>query len=246
MKPKIAIHKFSSCDGCQLAFLNLGEELLSLFELSDIIHFAEAGPIDSDSNVDISFVEGSISTKQEAERILAVRKNSQFVITIGACATSGGIQALRNIAPSEQWLSNIYARPDYIDSLQFVTPISEHIKVDLELWGCPINSKQILQTVRSLMSNVLPSISKQKVCMECKREQNICVMVTNGAPCMGPITQSGCGAICPRLERDCYGCTGPAENANTTALEQRFSDLGLTEKQISNRFLNIHQFSRSK
>lgn len=242
MKPKIAVHKFASCDGCQLAFLNAGEDLLALSKLVDILHFAEAGPVNPDMQVDIAFIEGSITTPHDLDRIQRVRNNSKYLVTIGACATAGGLQALRNYVDSAQWVSAIYAQPEYIQSLTTSTPVKDHVKVDLELWGCPINSLQLLKVIRDLLFDVKPRIDAEKVCLECKRQQNICVMVTQGAPCMGPVTQTGCGAICPRVGRECYACYGPAENSNTRALGLRLAGLGLVEADIVRRFrfINSH------
>lgn len=235
-RPRVAVHKFSSCDGCQLAFLNLGETLLQIAELVDIVHFAEAGPFDPEAAVDIAFVEGSISTPDEVERIQRVRANSRFLVSIGACATAGGIQSLRNLAEDNQWLGQIYARPDYIATLDKVTPIAGQVKVDLELWGCPVSSRQIVGAIRALLFGVIPVTEQDKVCMECKRRQRVCVLVAKGTPCMGPVTRTGCGALCPSFGRDCYGCYGPAENPNTDALAHRFEGLGLTPTAIARRF----------
>jgi len=240
-KPKVAVHKFSSCDGCQLAFLNMGEPLLTLTSLVDIVHFLEAGPSDPDAKVDIAFVEGSISTPDEAERIQKVRANSRYLITIGACATSGGLQALRNINDSEaNWTPAIYAQPEFIHSLTHAEAIAKHVKVDWELWGCPINTRQLIAAVRALLFGVPPVEEQDKVCMECKRQQAVCVMITQGLPCMGPVTRTGCGALCPRFGRDCYACYGPAENPNANSLARRFKGLGLLPDDIARRFHLIH------
>jgi coenzyme F420-reducing hydrogenase gamma subunit len=236
---RVAVHKFSSCDGCQLAFLNMGETLLTLAGRVNLVHFAEAGMVDEQAQVDVSFVEGSISTHGDVERIKRVRANSGFVVTIGACATTGGLQALRNLGDSAEWVNSVYASPEYISALDKVTPIKDHIKVDLELWGCPVNSHQVVQAVNSLLSGTRPRVPLEKVCQACKRSGAVCVMVTQGVPCMGPVTQTGCGAICPRYGRDCYGCYGPVENANTEALSRRFEGLGLPPGEIAGRFLSF-------
>lgn len=240
MKPKIAVHKFASCDGCQLAFLNAGEDLITLAGLVDIVHFPEAGPVDPEATVDIAFVEGSISMHEDLDRIKRVRNNCDYLITIGACATAGGLQALRNMADTNEWMAAIYAQPEYIQSLPTATPIREHVKVDLELWGCPVNSKQVLRVVRDLLFGVTPRDESDKVCLECKRQQNVCVMVTRQLPCMGPVTRTGCGAICPHVGRDCYACYGPAENSNTESLGRRLEGLGLLPEDIAKRFLFIN------
>jgi coenzyme F420-reducing hydrogenase gamma subunit len=237
----VAVHKFSSCDGCQLAFLNLGEGLLELTRLVDIRHFAEAGMVDPDARVDIAFVEGSVSTPGEVQRIGRIRDNSRFLITIGACATAGGLQALRNLdTGSAEWRGAIYARPEYIHSLDTSTAISDHSRVDLQLWGCPVTSRQVLAAVRSLLYGVRPEQERDKVCLECKRRGNVCLLVSRGVPCMGPVTRTGCGALCPSFGRDCYGCFGPTEALNGEAFGRRLEGLGLSPRRVSQRFLFIN------
>jgi sulfhydrogenase subunit delta len=240
IKPRVAVHKFSSCDGCQLAFLNLGEDLLALAERVELVHFAEAGALDPDTDIDVAFVEGSVSTPEDQIRIQHIRQHSRMLIAIGACATSGGIQALRNGANSAEWVAQIYSHPEAIDSLERSTPIANHVKVDFELWGCPVSSSQIVAVVNSLLLGVAPHDNADKVCTECKRRNLTCVMVSHGVACMGPVTRAGCGALCPSLGRDCYGCYGPAENANTAALAAQFSHLGLMPQAIARRFQSIN------
>ncbi|NDP47251.1 MAG: sulfhydrogenase subunit delta [Sulfuriferula multivorans] len=240
IKPRVAVHKFSSCDGCQLAFLNLGEELLVLAERVELVHFAEAGALDPDTEVDVAFVEGSLSTPEDIERIQHIRQHCRMLIAIGACATSGGIQALRNSANGAEWVAQIYSHPDAISSLERSTPIASQVKVDFELWGCPVSSSQILAVVNSLLLGVAPHDNADKVCTECKRRNLTCVMVSHGVACMGPVTRAGCGALCPSMGRDCYGCYGPAENTNTDALAAQFRALGLTPQAIVQRFQSIN------
>ncbi|MBA4502408.1 NADH-quinone oxidoreductase subunit B family protein [Marinobacterium marinum] len=240
-RPRVAVHKFSSCDGCQLAFLNLGETLLQLNEQVDILHFLEAGMNDASADVDIAFVEGSLSTPDELTRIRQVRANSRYLVSIGACATSGGLQALRNLDGNhDEWRDAIYARPEFIRTLKEVRPIAAEVRVDLELWGCPVSSTQILAAIRALLFGVAPVDDRDRVCLECKRQQAVCVMVTQGIPCMGPVTRTGCGALCPRFGRDCYGCYSPSETAQTATLARRFSGLGLLPDAIARRFWLIN------
>jgi coenzyme F420-reducing hydrogenase gamma subunit len=238
-RPRLAVHKFTSCDGCQLAFLNLGEPLLELAGLVDIVHFPEAGPVDPEAQVDVAFVEGSISTSDEIERIRTVRRNTRFLITIGACATSGGLQALRNVGDGDAWLREIYPEPEHLRSLAHSEPIAAHARVDLELWGCPVNGRQVVAAIKALLYGVKPVEEHDKVCMECKRRQVVCVMVSKGIPCMGPVTLTGCGALCPAFGRDCYACYGPAEQSNTPALAHRLSGMGLLPADIYRRFSSI-------
>lgn len=240
IQPRVAVHKFSSCDGCQLAFLNLGEDLLTLAGRVQLVHFAEAGPLDPDTDVDVAFVEGSVSTPEDLERIQHIRAHSKLLVAIGACATSGGIQGLRNGVFDTQWVTQIYSHPEAIASLERSTPISRHVKVDFELWGCPVSGPQMLSVVNALLLGVAPRDSADKVCTECKRQGYACVMVSRGIACMGPVTRAGCGALCPSLGRDCYGCYGPAENANTDALAMQFAQQGLSPRAIIQRFQSIN------
>ena len=240
MKPRIAVHKFASCDGCQLAFLNAGEDLLMLTELVELVHFAEAGPVAPEAEVDIAFVEGSVSTPEDLERIQTIRARSRLLVPMGACATAGGLQALRNSTDGDAWIAEVYATPAYLSSLATATPIRSHVKVDLELWGCPVSSRQVLAAVRALLFGVAPVSEDDKVCMECKRQGVVCVMVAQDKPCLGPVTRTGCGAICPRFGRDCYACFGPAENANSEALGARLEGLGLSAAAIRRRFRFIN------
>ena len=239
-KPRISVHKFSSCDGCQLAFINAGETLLAAAEHVDVVHFAEAGMCDEFAPVDIAFVEGSISTSTDQARIEKIRANSGLLISIGACATSGGIQALRNMADTQSWVEGIYAQPEYIDSLENTTPISEAVKVDFQIWGCPVNGEQVWRAVHDLLAGAIPQVTGDKVCIECKRKQQICTLVTGGKPCLGPVTRGGCGAICPAFGRDCHGCFGPSSHINSAALGRRFEGLGLLPEEVAHRFLFIN------
>lgn len=235
-KLRVAVHKFTSCDGCQLALLNLGPTLLTVADRFELLHFVEAGPIDPEAHVDVAIIEGSVSTSDEEARIKRIRAASRHLVAIGACATSGGIQALRNLPHEGDWVGAIYASPQHIETLAKVRAISEVVKVDLELWGCPVTSEQVLAALRALGSGVLPVNEADKVCLECKRTQTVCVMVTRQAPCLGPVTRSGCGAICPRYGRDCYGCFGPSETPNTASLARRLDGLGLPPRAVARRF----------
>jgi coenzyme F420-reducing hydrogenase gamma subunit len=235
-KPKLAVHKFSSCDGCQLALLNLGEPLLLLPELVDIVHFAEAGPCDPVVEADISLVEGSVSTPEDIERIEQVRENSGLLISIGICATAGGLQALANFSDRAAWMSAVYDRPDHFEALQASNPISHYVKVDFEIPGCPVNSGQVVGALRDLLSGVKPRPEQRSVCMECKRKGLVCTMVSKGEPCMGPVTVAGCGALCPSMGRGCYSCYGPLKQINDSSLAERFVELGLDSTAIARRF----------
>jgi sulfhydrogenase subunit delta len=225
-KQTLAVWKFASCDGCQLSLLDCEDELLMLADRLEIAHFLEASSATVEGPYDVSIVEGSITTAHDAERIKAVRRNSRALITIGACATAGGIQALRNFADVEDFTSIVYASPDYISTLGTSTPISAHVPVDFELNGCPINKAQLLEVIGAHLARRRPHVRAHSVCVECKRRGTVCVMVAHGTACLGPVTHAGCGAICPAYDRGCYGCYGPMESPNTTSLSARMAELG--------------------
>lgn len=217
-KPRIAVHKFSSCDGCQLGILNLEDELLDLVGAVEIAYFLEATSKIQPGPYDVSLVEGSVSTPHELKRIKDIRKESGMLITIGTCATAGGIQALRNFTEPGQLAESVYDHPDYLDYLDLATPVSQHVKVDLEIWGCPVNKYQLLEAIIALLQQRKPNLPSHSVCLDCKRNSTVCVMVARGISCVGPVTRTGCGALCPANGRGCYGCFGPAPQADLDAM----------------------------
>jgi coenzyme F420-reducing hydrogenase gamma subunit len=217
-KLKLAVWKFASCDGCQLSLLDCEDELLALAGGVKIARFLEASRTLAKGPYDLSLVEGSISMPRDAELIQQVRRASRRLVTIGACATAGGIQALRNFADAKEFIRVVYATPGYIQTLKKSTPVSDHVFVDFELRGCPIDKQQLLHVVTAFLHDRQPSIPRHSVCMECKLRGTTCVLVAHGTPCLGPVVHAGCGAICPAYKRGCYGCYGPQETANTHAL----------------------------
>ena len=231
-RPSVAVWKFSSCDGCQLSLLDCEDELLALAGRVELAYFLEASSATVGGPYDVSLVEGSITTAHDMERIQEVRRQSRALITIGACATAGGIQALRNFADVDAFTSVVYASPEYISTLRTSTPIAAHVPVDFELRGCPIDKRQLLEVISAHLAGRRPHVRAHSVCVECKRRGTVCVMVAHGTPCLGPVTHAGCGAICPSYDRGCYGCFGPMESPNTAALGAQLSALGSDELDI--------------
>jgi coenzyme F420-reducing hydrogenase gamma subunit len=235
-KPTLAVWKFASCDGCQLSLLDLEDELLALAGAVEIAEFREATSGSVEGPYDLSLVEGSITTAHDVERIREVRRASKALVTIGACATAGGIQALRNFADVREFVAAVYASPEYISTLETSTPIAAHVPVDFELHGCPINKRQLVEVVTAFLHGRKPGIPSTSVCTECKRCGIVCVSVAHGTPCLGPVTHAGCGALCPAYARGCYGCFGPMETPNTAALVPLIRRLGLTERGVERVF----------
>ena len=242
-KPKLAVWKFSSCDGCQLSLLDCEDELLAVAESVEIAYFLEATRAQVRGPYDVSLVEGSITTPEDAERIRRVRRQSKALITIGACATAGGIQALRNFKDIDQFIRTVYARPDFIDTLAQSTAIAEHVPVDFELRGCPINKYQLLELLSAYLHGRKPNVSRYSQCMECKRAGTVCVTVAHGAPCLGPVTQAGCGNLCPTCKRGCYGCFGPMETPNTISLSDHLAMLGKSPRQIQQLYRSFNAYA---
>jgi coenzyme F420-reducing hydrogenase gamma subunit len=231
-KPKLAVWKFASCDGCQLSLLNCEDELLAIAGEVEIAYFLEASRARVKGPYDISLVEGSITTPHDAQRVKQVRAASKHLITIGACATAGGIQALRNFRDVDEFVSIVYATPEFIDTLDTSTPIEQHVRVDFELRGCPINSRQLIEVISAYLAGRKPSTPPHSVCIECKQRGTVCVMVARGTPCLGPVTHAGCGAICPAYNRGCYGCYGPKETPNTASLNAWQKRLGVQDRDL--------------
>jgi len=231
-KPKLGVFKFASCDGCQLSILDCEDELLAIAGAVDIADFREASRAVLDGPYDLSLVEGSVTTPHDAERIKEIRAHSKALVTIGACATAGGIQALRNFADVEEFRRVVYARPEYISTLATSTAIADHVPVDFELRGCPISKSQLLEALAAFLQGRQPNLPNESVCIACKRRGNVCVMVAHGTPCLGPVTQAGCGAICPAFNRGCYGCFGPQATPNTASLTGELKVLGMAPAGI--------------
>lgn len=231
-KPKVAVFKFASCDGCQLSLLDAEDELLAVAGVIDIAYFPEASRRMLKGPYDIGLVEGSVTTPHDVERTREIRKACSTLITIGACATAGGIQALRNWKDVRDYTRIVYASPEYISTLDRSLPIGSFVHVDFELRGCPINKYHLIEVINALLNKRKPNIPTFSVCVECKLRSNVCVMVAEGTPCLGPVTQAGCNALCPAYRRGCFGCYGPMETPNTASLSRQFSDLGESNLDI--------------
>ncbi|NNE75340.1 MAG: oxidoreductase [Acidimicrobiales bacterium] len=235
-RPSLAVWKFASCDGCQLTLLDCEDELLAVADQLDVAFFLEASSASVAGPYDVSLVEGSITTEEDRARIQEVRAQSKTLITIGACATAGGIQALRNTSDVSEFLRIVYATPSYISTLETSTPIADHVSVDFELRGCPIDRQQLLEVIGAYLVGRTPNTPGHSVCVECKQQGNPCVLVAHGTPCLGPATQAGCGALCPSYLRGCYGCFGPAETPNPHSLGATLLEAGLPPDELQRLF----------
>ncbi len=247
-RPSLAVWKFASCDGCQLTLLDCEDELLTLAEQVQIATFAEASSAMVGGPYDVSLVEGSITTAHDEQRIREIRSQSTILVAIGACATAGGIQALRNFADAAEFTSVVYAHPEYIDTLATSTAASDHVTVDYELRGCPIDRGQLLDTLAALLVGRKPKLPAATVCTECKRSGVSCVTVAEGIPCLGPVTHAGCGALCPRHHRGCYGCFGPMATPNMGAMIPLLRRDGMSGGDVDRAFstFNVTDFDAQR
>jgi len=242
-KPTVAVVKFASCDGCQLTLLDCEDELLCIADQVSFAHFAEASSDLQPGPYDLAIVEGSISTNEDKQRIAKLRAQSKKLITIGACATAGGVQALRNFADHEEFKRAVYASPAMIESLADSTPIAQHVQVDFELRGCPVDKHQLIEVILAFAQGRQPKTSTESVCQPCKRRGTVCVVVAQQKPCLGPVTQAGCGSICPAFDRGCYGCFGPSAQTNMQALSQGLLQNKLTSAQAAMLLQSFHAAS---
>jgi coenzyme F420-reducing hydrogenase gamma subunit len=238
-RPTLAVWKLTSCDGCQLSLLDCEDELLTLAGAVRIAHFTEASSAIAPGPYDLSLVEGSITTPAEVERIQRIRRESRFLVAIGACATHGGIQALRNFADVAEFTSVVYASPRHIATLATSTPVAAHVAVDFELRGCPIDRRQLLEVITAYLAGRKPNIPDTSVCTECKRRGLTCVTVADGTPCLGPVTHAGCGALCPGVRRGCFGCFGPMTSPNIGALLPILRNCGMPEADVGRVFTTV-------
>jgi coenzyme F420-reducing hydrogenase gamma subunit len=242
-KPKVAVFKFASCDGCQLSLLDAEDKLLEVAAAIDIAYFPEASRRMLKGPYDIGLVEGSITTPHDVERIREIRKSCNVLITIGACATAGGIQALKNWKDVKEFIQIVYATPEYISTLDRSMPISSYVRVDFELRGCPINKYELVEVINAFLNRRKPNVSSHSVCVECKLKGNVCVMVAHGTSCLGPVTHAGCGALCPSFNRGCYGCFGPMDSTNTSSLSNQFKELGQSKYEIMLAFRGFNAYA---
>jgi coenzyme F420-reducing hydrogenase gamma subunit len=239
-QPTLGVFKFASCDGCQLTLLDCEDELLPLAGTLRITHFLEASSATVGGPYDLALVEGSVSTPDHLARIRGIRSCSRYLVTIGACATAGGVQALRNFADSEEYRQAVYARPDYVETLATSTPISAHVPVDFELQGCPVDRRQLLEVITAFLHGRRPDIPAHSVCFTCKRRGTVCVTVARGVPCLGPVTHDGCGALCPAYGRGCYGCFGPSNSTDLPALIPVLRRDGMSDDDVRR---TLHTFN---
>jgi len=218
-KPKVAFFDFASCEGCQLQITNIGELLLDVLGAVDVVEFREAISEKYDGDYDVVFVEGSIGDHHAEERLKKLRARAKVLIAYGACACTGGINALKNHTTDyKDFVYQKDARMPHLDSAKAL-PISAAIKVDYAALGCPVNKYEVLQIISHLLHGKEPVVPTWPVCVECKRRETVC-RYAEGDHCLGPIARAGCTAPCPADGIPCEACRGLVEHANEAAMEK--------------------------
>jgi len=234
MKPRVGIFDFASCEGCELQIVNLEEDVVGLVSVVDVVSFREAMKEHSD-DYDIAFVEGSITRESDETRLKEIRANAKLLVAIGACATIGGINAIKNLQDIEDVKRYVYGDEAKYFETYPTRPVDAVVKVDVYVHGCPIDRDEFLGVVKALLLGKTPEIANYPVCVECKQAENVCTF-EEGQFCMGPVTRAGCKATCITEGSICWGCRGFVDNPNTDAQKEILEKYGLDLKDVINKF----------
>lgn len=234
-KPKVGIFGLTSCGGDQLAILNCEDELLRIAELIEICNFEMGQSENRECQLDLAFVEGSVTQKRDIEELKEIRKKSRLLIAIGTCAAWGGIPAMRNVLSNQVVREKIYGKEaDFIENTM-VLPCDAFVKVDYKIPGCPMEKHQFLEAIANLVRGDMPELPRYPVCVECRQKENVCLLIEKGMVCAGPLTRAGCGARCPSYGIPCSGCHGPVEEAFYDAHIRMFEYKGITKEEIQKK-----------
>ena len=239
-KPKVAFFDFACCEGCQLTVVDSLQTHVDLLEAVEIVNFREAIS-DQGQDYQIAFVEGSITRKQDEERLLRIREQADLVVALGACAHIGGVNVLKNLHPLEDVRGWVYGdKADWYDTYP-ARPISAVVEVDAVIPGCPIDREEFIRVVKAVLVGKKPPIPDYPVCVECKKNGNVCVYEL-GRTCLGPVARAGCGAICPTYSTGCEGCRGLIPHPNENAMEEVLDEFGLTAEEIMGQFTMFNAY----
>jgi sulfhydrogenase subunit delta len=233
-KPRVGIFDFTGCEGCQLQILNCEDELLGILDLIEIVNFREAMDGKSDE-YDIALIDGGITTPSDVERIKGIREKAGLLVTIGSCSSTGGINCLKNSRSMDEVKEIVYG--DMAAHFETIParPVSDVVKVDLAIPGCPIDKKEFLRCLTELLAGKTPEIPNYAVCMECKLRENECLL-EKGTFCLGPVTRAGCEARCPSNGASCEGCRGLVDDPNLNAAKDVLQKHGLTVRDVLGKF----------
>ena len=230
-KPKVAFFGFTGCEGCQLQVANKEETLGDLLGAIEVQSFRLISS-DKVDEYDVAFVEGSITRADEVEHLKQIRKQAKVLVAMGACAVLGGVNNLRSRFPLAETVHAVYG--DHTVASGPVRRVADVVPVDIELPGCPISTAELEWLVRNLILEIEPQFPQYSICVECKQRLNACVL-DMGILCLGAVTRAGCNAVCPSNGAGCWGCRGPAAEANYVSLVQILRERGFSEREIRER-----------
>ena len=245
MKPKVAFFDFASCEGCQLQIANLEEKFIDLVDIVDVVSFREVMKEHSD-DYDIAIIEGSIQRPMDEKRLKKIRSKAKILVALGACACTGGVNKMRNYWPANEVKKEVYGDADISDNDYFdafeTKAINEVVRVDAMIPGCPIDRNEFVRVVIDLVLGKKPRLPSYPVCVECKKNENICVFEL-GQFCLGPITRAGCNSACTNFQNGCEGCRGYIDNPNIQAEKSVLEKYGVTLDQMMKAF-NMFNFNK--
>lgn len=235
-KYRLGVFKYSCCAGCEFQLIYFQKHILEVFENLEIVYFrmGQSGGVE-EGPFDLALIDGAITETEQADQLKKIRQVSTLLLPIGSCAVNGGIPAIKNHTPELDLEKRVYGDIAPIHSMK-AHPVDAFVRVDGYIKGCPMGEKDLAEAVSSLLAGKSPAFFNYAVCVECKLKGNLCVLVAHNEPCMGPVTNAGCGALCPSYGRPCYGCWGPMDDANAPALARRFEKMGLAPDDIFRKF----------
>ena len=232
-KPKLAFFDFACCEGCQLQVLSMEDELLDVLGMVEIVNFREAID-DRREDYDIAIIEGSITTPDAVERIKGIRQKAKVLIAMGACATSGGVNYLKNFQDLEEVRRCVYGDKANLFPTLKTMPVDQVVKVDAYMWGCPVTKGEILKVLTEALSGRNFKPINHPVCVECRSKGNICLF-DKGMYCIGPVIRAGCDALCPSNGNRCIGCRGIIADPNVNAHADILKEHGISLEQMLNQ-----------
>jgi len=236
MKPRVGMFAFTCCEGCGLAVIECENELLDVLNLINLVEWREGLSEKADPpELDIALVEGSISTHADERKLKAIRERAKVLVALGACAHTGGLNALKNRYGMQEVKQMVYGDAGQQFDTIPARPLSAVVPVDLFLPGCPIDRNEFMTVVRDVALGKTPSLPSYPVCVECKKKENVCVFF-KGMNCMGPVTRAGCGALCPTFGDGCEGCRGLVDNPNEQAHKETLAEAGLSLDEVLKHF----------
>jgi sulfhydrogenase subunit delta len=236
-KPKIAIFDFACCEGCQLQIVNLEEGILDLLGVADVVEWRE-GMSEKSDEYDIAIIEGSITRAEDEERLKKIRERAKILIAIGACATTGGVNKLKNNFDLNEVKECVYGKDASKPHLNtaLTKAVHEVVKVDFKVHGCPMHRSEFIYAVKSFLQGKQPETPEYPVCVECKANGNPCLW-DYGQICLGPITRAGCEARCPTNGFRCFGCRGYIDNPNVEAAKDVIQKHNLNVEDLKSKMV---------